>query len=111
MRRKPGRFHIVQVIAQQYRRIAAALVHGLQETPAIGGAEVDQRAQFIEQLLDVAFHMSRHHGQRIVAIVAGEDHTVSVQDLAAPGRNRYDRDAVLVRARSQALVAHHLQIP
>src|SRR5690606_37833502 len=51
------------------------------------------------------------HRERVVAMIAREHDAVAIHDFAATRRNRDHRDAILLRARRQAFVTYHLQMP
>ena len=81
----------------------------LAEAAAILGLHLDHLAQFLDRALHVA-HLGGKDLQRVGRIVARQHHAVAVQDQAAVGRDRHDRDAVVLRLGGVGVVLHHLQL-
>ena len=86
----------------------ARLDHHLLEAGAVARRDLDQLGQLVDGALD-APHPAREDLERVARVVARDDDAVAVDDQAAVGRDRHDRDAVVLGLRGVDVVLDHLQ--
>src|SRR5690625_1229617 len=106
--RKPRSLNLIDIISEQQGAIAARLPGCGQKTFFVTSTDIDHLTELIKQSLQIASRISWGDGQDIVTIVAGQDLTIAVKNLAAPWRQRQNRNTILVRLGSQSLITHHL---
>ena len=73
------------------------------------GLDVDDRGQLVDRALEVG-DLAGRDLQRVGGVVAREHDAVAVEDQAAVGRDRHDRDAVVLGLGVVVVVLDHLQV-
>src|SRR3546814_16813877 len=71
VRSKPGSFSVVEIVTQQDRGIAPALIQALDKTLAVIGAQINQLTQIIQQLLGPLFKIGPGGRPGVVGLVTG----------------------------------------
>ena len=80
---------------RQALEVAASPRSSLLEARAVARLDVDELGELVDGALDVA-HLARRDLQRVGRVVAREHDAVAVEDQAAVGHDRHDRDAVVL---------------
>ncbi len=81
----------------------------LAEPAAVLGLHVHHLAQLLDGALEILY-LGREDFQRVSRVVARQHHAIAVEDEAAVGRDRHDRDAVVLGFRGIGVVLHDLQL-
>ena len=103
--------HVVpaQVLGDDDRDEGAAAGHFLQRAFLEVGGKIDQGGEAGQHRRGVAGLLA-HHRDAVVLPVAGEEHALAVEDLAAGGGEQADVDAVFLGEEAVAFVLDDLQV-
>jgi hypothetical protein len=75
------------------------------EALAVLRLDLDQLGQLVDHRVEAGLQLGRRDLERVGRIVARQDHAVAVDDQAAVGHDRHDRDAVVLGQRHVVVCA------
>ena len=103
-----GDVFVAEARADRQALGVARLHHQPLEAGAVARRNLDQLGELVDGRLH-AFHPAREDLEGVARIIARHHHAVAIGDQAAIGRDRHDRDAVVLGLGAVMLVLDHLQ--
>ncbi len=109
LRGEARHFVIGQARAQRDAGKAARLFQQALEAAPVARLDLHQLGQFVDHRFHVRLQLRWRQFERVGRIVTRQDHAVAVDDQAAVGHDRHQRDAVVLGLGRVLVVVQHLQ--